>query len=95
MGVEWWPWVIHRCQSSAPGTGMAHVGQECVPDAPLPVSSQLHWCLGSHILHTQLGSIEQQQFRCFVVPIAHGLVECCVPFLILCVDVGATLDKVL
>lgn len=46
-------------------------------------SPQHRPCLAGthHILHAQLGSIEQQELRCFVVPVAHSLVECCVPFL--------------
>lgn len=50
---------------------------------PLLSLPQYRPCLAGthHILHAQLGSIEQQELCSLVVPVAHSLVECCVPFL--------------
>lgn len=28
---------------SAPGAGVPHMGLQCFPNAPLPISCQLHW----------------------------------------------------
>lgn len=43
-GVEWW---LRRdrtgLRSLGPGARVPGVGLQCFPDAPLPVSHQLHW----------------------------------------------------
>lgn len=77
-----------RCQSRASCTGVREACEQghwvSLSSPPRVLGSPQHRpCLAGthHILHAQLGSIEQQELRCFVVPVAHSLVECCVPFL--------------
>lgn len=91
-GCPTWAWSASRmplCQSRASCTGVREaceqghwVGLPPACEGYLSADLAGRARAGTHhVLHAQLGPVEQQQLRCSVVPVAHGFVECGVPFL--------------